>query len=126
MTFDLADVTMLALQRWRYRVDGCFLWSTGSWDVLAVYPESTSVDGSYFDPVVADIISTHNKKAWLQRPPPPPPHTHAHIYPSIIPHPHTLHPPNPRPTRAHLTRTYTSGLLLSQVGWRLQHCWIAA
>jgi len=53
----------LANQRWRYRVDGCFLWSTGSWDVLAVYPESTSTEGSYFDPVVANIIATHNKKA---------------------------------------------------------------
>lgn len=51
-----------AVQRWRYRVDGCYLWSTGSWDVLAVYPESTSTEGSYFDPVVADIIAKHNKK----------------------------------------------------------------
>lgn len=51
-----------ALQRWRYRVDGCYLWSTGSWDVLAIYPESTSSEGSYFDPVVADIIAQHNKK----------------------------------------------------------------
>ena len=58
----------VALQKWRYRVDGCFLWSTGSWDVLAVYPESTSSEGSYFDPVVADIIARHNKKVnilWL-------------------------------------------------------------
>ena len=46
-------------------MDGCFLWSTGSWDVLAIYPESTSADGSYFDPVVAKIISSHNKKARL-------------------------------------------------------------
>lgn len=51
-----------ALQQWRYRVDGCYLWSTGSWDVLAIYPESTSSEGSYFDPVVADIIAKHNKK----------------------------------------------------------------
>ena len=42
-------------------MDGCYLWSTGSWDVLAIYPESTSSEGSYFDPVVADIIAQHNK-----------------------------------------------------------------
>lgn len=30
--------------------------------MLAVYPESTSSEGSYFDPVVADIIARHNKQ----------------------------------------------------------------
>lgn len=64
-TFPVLVVKAFAVwraQRWRYRVDGCYLWSTGSWDVLAIYPESTSSEGSYFDPVVADIIAKHNKK----------------------------------------------------------------
>ena len=50
-------------QKYRYKVDGCVLWSTGSWDVLAVYPESTTSEGSYFDPVVAQIIDRHNSAA---------------------------------------------------------------
>ena len=50
-------------QKHKYKVDGCFLWSTGSWDVLAVYPESTNSEGSYLDPVVADIIDRHNSAA---------------------------------------------------------------
>lgn len=66
----------LANQRYRYRVDGCFLWSTGSWDVLAIYPESTSSDGSYFDPTVNDIIKKHNTKAHLDG--------HAFVAPSRI------------------------------------------
>lgn len=44
-------------------MDGCFLWSTGSWDILAVYPESTTTEGSYFDPVVAQIVDRHNSAA---------------------------------------------------------------
>ena len=47
----------------KYKVDGCFLWSTGSWDILAVYPESNNSEGSYFDPVVAQIIDRHNSAA---------------------------------------------------------------
>ena len=50
-------------QKYKFQIDGVFLWSTGSWDVLAVYPESTAQDGSYFDPVVAGIIETHNRAA---------------------------------------------------------------
>jgi predicted alpha-1,6-mannanase (GH76 family) len=50
-------------QKYKFRIDGVFLWSTGSWDVLAVYPESTTADGSYFDPVVAEIIEKHNAAA---------------------------------------------------------------
>lgn len=49
--------------KFKYKVDGCFLWSTGSWDILAVYPESTTTEGSYFDPVVAQIIDGHNSVA---------------------------------------------------------------
>ena len=47
----------------KYKVDGCFLWSTGSWDILAAYPESSTTEGSYFDPVVAQIIDRHNSAA---------------------------------------------------------------
>ena len=51
------------LQKYKFQVDGCFLWSTGSWDALAVYPESATDEGSYFDPVVAQIIDAHNSAA---------------------------------------------------------------
>ena len=50
-------------QKYKFQIDGVFLWSTGSWDVLAVYPESTTAEGSYFDPVVAEIIAAHNAGA---------------------------------------------------------------
>ncbi len=50
-------------QKYKFQIDGVFLWSTGSWDVLAVYPESTTAEGSYFDPVVADIVRAHNTAA---------------------------------------------------------------
>ncbi len=30
-----------------YRVDGIFIWNDASWDVQAIYPESTTGEGSY-------------------------------------------------------------------------------
>ena len=43
-----------------YRVDGIFLWNDASWDVQGIYPESTTGDGSYRDPVVVAMIEAHN------------------------------------------------------------------
>ena len=31
----------------QYRVDGIFIWNDASWDVQAIYPESTTGEGSY-------------------------------------------------------------------------------
>ena len=33
----------------RYRVDAAFVWSVGTWDVAAVHPISTSLEGTYAD-----------------------------------------------------------------------------
>jgi len=41
-------------------VDGIFLWNDASWDVQGIYPESTTGDGSYRDPVVVSMIEAHN------------------------------------------------------------------
>ena len=46
-----------------YRVDGIFLWNDASWDVQGIYPESSSGDGSYRDPVVVAMIEKHNAEA---------------------------------------------------------------
>lgn len=32
-----------------------------SWDILAIYPESTTSSGSYRDPVIADAIVKYNR-----------------------------------------------------------------
>ena len=31
----------------QYRVDGIFIWNDASWDIQAIYPESTTGEGSY-------------------------------------------------------------------------------
>lgn len=45
-----------------YPVHACFLWGMGSWDVLAINPESTTSEGTYYDPVVASMITAHNAR----------------------------------------------------------------
>jgi hypothetical protein len=47
----------------RWRVDRAYLWSLDSWDVQAIYPISTSGEGSYRDQVVVDAIIAHNAAA---------------------------------------------------------------
>ncbi len=46
-----------------YRVDSVYMWNLNSWDVLAIYPLSSSKEGSYRDPVIANIINSHNALA---------------------------------------------------------------
>ena len=48
---------------YRYRVDAAFIWNQSSWDVQAIYPDSTSSEGSYRDPVIVDMINKHNAAA---------------------------------------------------------------
>ena len=43
-----------------------FIWCLASWDVLAVYPESSNAEGSYEDGAVAEMVRRHNA-AMLQR-----------------------------------------------------------
>lgn len=33
----------------RHRVDAAFIWSVGTWDVAAIHPISTSLEGTYAD-----------------------------------------------------------------------------
>ncbi len=40
-----------------------FIWCLASWDVLGVYPESTTAQGSYYDAVVSQAIRQHNARA---------------------------------------------------------------
>jgi hypothetical protein len=42
-------------------VSSVFIWSMASWDVLGVYPESTTQEGSYRDPDVVAALSGYNK-----------------------------------------------------------------
>lgn len=44
-----------------YKVASVFIWSMASWDVLGIYPESTTAQGSYRDPVNADAIKKYNR-----------------------------------------------------------------
>lgn len=50
-------------KQYKYRVDAAFLWNQSSWDVQAIYPASTSSEGSYRDPIIVDMINQHNKAA---------------------------------------------------------------
>eukprot|EP01025_Chloroclados_australasicus_P021362 TRINITY_DN2248_c0_g1_i2.p1 TRINITY_DN2248_c0_g1~~TRINITY_DN2248_c0_g1_i2.p1 ORF type:complete len:458 (+),score=41.31 TRINITY_DN2248_c0_g1_i2:706-2079(+) len=43
-----------------YRIDAIYLWNQNSWDVQAIYPTSTSSEGSYYDAYVNGIIRAHN------------------------------------------------------------------
>eukprot|EP01025_Chloroclados_australasicus_P063457 TRINITY_DN839_c0_g1_i1.p1 TRINITY_DN839_c0_g1~~TRINITY_DN839_c0_g1_i1.p1 ORF type:complete len:461 (+),score=39.69 TRINITY_DN839_c0_g1_i1:187-1569(+) len=43
-----------------YRIDAIFIWNQGSWDVQAIYPASSSDEGSYRDEYVVGLIKAHN------------------------------------------------------------------
>ena len=45
----------------QYRTDGVFLWNDASWDFEAIYPESTSDEGSYTDDYLVGLLGAHNK-----------------------------------------------------------------
>ncbi|CAL8461829.1 g1360 [Coccomyxa elongata] len=47
----------------QYRVDGVFIWNDASWDVQAVYPESTTSEGSYRDTYLVNLFNQHNARA---------------------------------------------------------------
>eukprot|EP01026_Neomeris_dumetosa_P040013 TRINITY_DN33028_c0_g1_i13.p1 TRINITY_DN33028_c0_g1~~TRINITY_DN33028_c0_g1_i13.p1 ORF type:complete len:316 (+),score=40.88 TRINITY_DN33028_c0_g1_i13:404-1351(+) len=49
-----------------YRIDGVYLWNQGSWDIQAIYPSSTSSEGSYRDEIVIDLIKKHNAAVQAQ------------------------------------------------------------
>ncbi|KAJ9517676.1 hypothetical protein QJQ45_025138 [Haematococcus lacustris] len=44
-----------------YKVEACYAWCKASWDVLGIYPESTSSSGSFRDETVVGMIRAHNK-----------------------------------------------------------------
>ncbi|KAG2424504.1 hypothetical protein HYH02_015174 [Chlamydomonas schloesseri] len=46
-----------------YKISHCFLWGMGSWDVLGIYPESTTPTGSYRDPALVKAVNAHNARA---------------------------------------------------------------
>ena len=48
--------------QYEYTVDAAFLWNQGSWDIQALYPESTSWEGSFADPYVIQKINEHNSR----------------------------------------------------------------
>ncbi len=45
------------------QVDGVFIWNDASWDVQAVYPESTTSEGSYRDTYLVNLFNQHNARA---------------------------------------------------------------
>lgn len=45
----------------QFRADGVFLWNDATWDIQAIYPESTSSEGSYRDNFLVDLINSHNR-----------------------------------------------------------------
>jgi hypothetical protein len=48
---------------YKYRVDAAFIWNHSSWDIQGIYPDSTTEEGSYRDPILVEWIDRHNKKA---------------------------------------------------------------
>ena len=46
--------------KFKYIVSGIFLWNDASWDIQAVYPESTTPQGSYRDPALVPLFNQHN------------------------------------------------------------------
>ncbi|KAG1675444.1 hypothetical protein FOA52_001743 [Chlamydomonas sp. UWO 241] len=46
-----------------YDITACYAWSLASWDVLGIYPESTTSEGSYRDEVIASQVTEHNRRA---------------------------------------------------------------
>jgi hypothetical protein len=53
-----------------YKVSAAFIWSMNSWDVLGIYPESTSAQGTYEDPAIVDMVTQHNLRMRGQVPQP--------------------------------------------------------
>jgi hypothetical protein len=53
-----------------YKVSAAFIWSMNSWDVLGIYPESTSAQGTYEDPAIVDMVVQHNLRMRGQVPGP--------------------------------------------------------
>lgn len=45
------------------QVDGVFMWNDASWDVQAIYPESTTSEGSYRDTYLVNLFNQHNARA---------------------------------------------------------------
>eukprot|EP01023_Acetabularia_acetabulum_P004930 TRINITY_DN12056_c0_g2_i1.p1 TRINITY_DN12056_c0_g2~~TRINITY_DN12056_c0_g2_i1.p1 ORF type:complete len:300 (+),score=45.34 TRINITY_DN12056_c0_g2_i1:182-1081(+) len=43
-----------------YNVRAIFIWNLASWDVQAIYPDSTTDQGSYRDEYVVELIKNHN------------------------------------------------------------------
>ncbi|PNW74409.1 hypothetical protein CHLRE_13g607400v5 [Chlamydomonas reinhardtii] len=52
-----------------YKISHCFLWGMGSWDVLGIYPESTTPSGSFRDPQLVQAVTAHNTRAVALAPP---------------------------------------------------------
>lgn len=48
---------------YKYKVDAAFIWNHSSWDIQGLYPDSTTEEGSYRDPVLVEMIGRHNNKA---------------------------------------------------------------
>ncbi|PRW39302.1 Palmitoyl-monogalactosyldiacylglycerol delta-7 chloroplastic [Chlorella sorokiniana] len=44
----------------QYHVSHVYVWNLESWDVQAIYPISTTSEGSYRDPAIVQIINDHN------------------------------------------------------------------
>lgn len=44
-----------------YPIEACFMWTMGSYDILAIYPESTGPEGSYLQQAVSGRILQHNR-----------------------------------------------------------------
>ena len=47
----------------KYEVDAAYLYNFGSWDVQAIHPDSTSVEGSYQFETVNTVIRYHNRRS---------------------------------------------------------------
>ena len=43
-----------------YKVSAVYVWCLASWDVLGVYPESTTREGSYKEPAIVEMVQQHN------------------------------------------------------------------
>ena len=46
----------------QYHVSNVFIWNLESWDVQALYPLSTTAEGSYRDPEIVGLINAHNSQ----------------------------------------------------------------
>ncbi|GFH11981.1 uncharacterized protein HaLaN_07588 [Haematococcus lacustris] len=50
-----------------FKIEACYVWGKASWDVLGIYPESTSGSGSFRDDTVVGMVRAHNKAISKQR-----------------------------------------------------------